>query len=212
MALRLKTEDRKTGPLRYWAVMVEMTRSQGGFTVAEIHGLQNGGALDAIKSYVRGLRALGAIEAVRSEPSIKNRTRNIYRVIDPERPAPILRRPDYSGERGEIARHLWTAIRALRQFSVPELAFTASTEDRLIKLGTARTYVRALARAGYLLRVRSSNPRIGAAALWRLAPNRNTGPRAPSVSTAGAVFDPNLGRAVNVTAQPGVNPDLGRAA
>lgn len=210
MALRIKTENHRNGPLRYWRAMCDLTREKGSFTLADIFGLQNGRSTGVVKAYVLHCRSIGAIEVAARERNEKNRTRHRYRVLNLAAKAPVVRRACYTGERGKVFQNLWNAMRQLRQFTVRELTYAATTEDVTVKEKTARTYVDALAKAGIVAKIARANPRVGAYATWRLMPMGNTGPHAPALTSEG-IFDVNLQRLVNVTAQQNVQHD-GRAA
>lgn len=209
MALRIKTSDSRNGPLRYWQAMVDLTRERGSFSLADIHGLQNGRKVNAIKRYIFACCGIGAVQVVATETRPNGWPSNRYRVVVLTAPAPVIRRDTYSADRGRRIQCLWNAMRQLRVFSVAEIHLAASTEEVAVTDKMARYYVLELGRAGILHQVRRANPRIGAPAIWRLTPARNSGPRAPSVTKDG-VFDRNLQRIVNVTGEASVNH--GRAA
>ena len=95
---------------------------------------------------------------------------------------------------------LWLAMRAIRQFGVAELAYSASCP-----VNNAEVYVGRLLRAGYVRRLRPASAERGPA-IYLLA--RCSGPRAPVVSWqrhpgGAAVFtlrDPNSGAVVPLPA------------
>jgi hypothetical protein len=86
-------------------------------------------------------------------------------------------------------------MRALRSFSIAELAVAASTDVVVVGERRAREYVRELQKAGYVVEI-GVRSRIGAPARWRLMPQANTGPKAPAVTKDGLV-DRNLAGPVN---------------
>jgi hypothetical protein len=59
---------------------------------------------------------------------------------------------------------------------------------------TARSYLKWLKRAGYVVEVQASKP--GTKARFRLGHGKYTGPRPPMIQRIGQVFDPNLGEVV----------------
>ncbi len=84
---------------------------------------------------------------------------------------------------------MWTAMRALREFSPREIALTASTVERPVSLQTARTYVQRLNGAGYFTVVAPATSR--SLAVYRLKPAMNGGPDAPRVLRTHLIYDPN---------------------
>jgi hypothetical protein len=79
----------------------------------------------------------------------------------------------------------WQSMRILRMFTLPDLIATAEIGE-----SNVMAYVARLERSGYLrcIQPRQSG-RKGGHASWRLI--RNSGPYAPRLTRAGAVFDPN---------------------
>lgn len=181
------------GPQHYWAVMRALNVS-GPFAIADVHAMTNGPRLSTVKCYVLALAKMGFIESAGTRPTVKGGIARLYRIVRDQREAPI-RKPARTA-RGEAQQNLWTAMRALRQFRVAELAVAASTDTVPVKIATARAYCRALARADYIAPVGRCH--------WRLLPRANTGPLCPALTIDGLV-DRNLQRPVNVT-------DFGRAA
>lgn len=109
------------------------------------------------------------------------------------------RRPD------SLAARLWVSMRTAGKFCRADLvALAALDEADAARLdGAARGYMSHLRRAGYLVRLPGTvrtNPISRGQTRWRLA--HDTGPRAPSVRTAG-VFDPNRGRTYTSVAPVG---------
>jgi hypothetical protein len=100
---------------------------------------------------------------------------------------------------------MWTAMRALAQFSVAELAVSASTEERCVSRRAAHLFVQRLVQADALEvmtapRKARGRPLGATAGVYRLKRASNTGPLAPKLCNAHFVFDSNkhrvLGEAV----------------
>jgi len=181
-----------SGPAHYWR---EMMARPKGFTIREIALCSEGVAYKTVKRYVEFLKAGGFVVrvgarrdgyALQAIYAVKKRvTKPPIKRLDPLR-APLTAR-----------EAMWNAIRALSQFTVMELAVSASTEERPVAQRTADHYVRALLRAGVLqavappetLKGRGSTPGV-----YRLVKSANTGPLAPKLCVAGFVFDPNKNR------------------
>lgn len=195
------------GPQHYWSEMVALSR-KAGFTITDIHKASSGRSRKTIKSYILFCVERGHIEAIGERATEKNRAALVYKVRNPRAVAPIERRPNFADDRGRRAQQIWTAIRALRQFTIAELAVAASTDAVPVSPRRSREYVGTLARAGYVAEV-GSRACPGQKAHWRLMPAKNTGPLAPALIERGTVlYDRNLQQAVNLNAPETV----GRAA
>lgn len=195
------------GPQHYWNAMVALS-AKGGFTIADVHGLTNGCALRTVKAYVVFCANQGHALAIGERPTIKNRTATVYKVKDRRLPAPIQRRAGFENRQGRGRQQLWTAIRALKFFTVREIAIAATTSEVAVSEKLARGYVGVLAKAGYLAEI-GRRTRSGQQAHWKLMPAFNTGPLAPATVERGTVvYDRNLGRSVNLNG----SENVGRAA
>ena len=118
-----------------------------------------------------------------------------------DRPQALTPRVDAQGREsraplGVIA--MWRAMKVRRTFDAAQLAADATQGDITCTLGTAKSYLQQLKRAGYLAVERESVP--GRLARYRLV--RDTGPLPPAVTRAKVVFDRNTGELMPVqTAQ-----------
>lgn len=91
---------------------------------------------------------------------------------------------------------IWRAIRLRRKFSVPEIITLVADESRGDMTSNVQKYVRALAKAGYLIELPK---REAGSALtsngykrWWLTDDKDTGPEAPVWrADRSTVFDPN---------------------
>jgi hypothetical protein len=195
------------GPQHYWSQMVALTR-KGGFTVTDIHKACALRSRNTVKAYVAFCAQAGHLEKIAEETTVKNRAAFIYRVRNLRAEAPVQRRDSFTGDRGRRCQQLWTAMRALRSFTVRDLAIAAATDTIAVPEATARTYVNALMKAGYLVEIGHRRQR-GVQAHWKLMPAFNTGPLAPATVERGtAIYDRNLERVVNLN----VSETTGRAA
>lgn len=194
---RLPSSD--SGPALYWRLMRTLQQHFGHFTSPVLQELAGTGNRKTIEHYLAFLRKEGVVELCRA---IRHNGDALqYRIVrDGE--APPARRLEGS-EMGLRQQSMWNAMRGLRSFSPAELAMTASTEQLKIASETARSFVFDLKAAGYVAPIGEGR--------YRLLPAKNTGPRAPIILRGRGVFDLNLMRSVNVTAQPDVQHD-GRAA
>lgn len=188
MTARLDNESQQL-----WRVMSALQAHYGEFTqrvLMDIVGSQHRRTVEAYLAFL-------VSEKVVSVSRGSSPTSPLSYAIVNAGEAPPLRRGLHGGAVRQQA--LWTAIRGLRTFSVPELAVSASTEELPIGQQLAVEYVQHLTRAGYL-RETGALPRQKRTKLYALIPARNTGPRAPIVNRAEPGFDLNLMRVVNVTA------------
>ncbi|MBG0809888.1 hypothetical protein IY145_10905 [Methylosinus sp. H3A] len=181
-----------SGPDHYWR---EMLARPKGFTVTEIALASEGVANTTVKRYVEFLKAEGFVVRI-GQKRDGYALRAIYAVAKRVTKAPV-RRPDPLHAPFSAREAMWNAIRALDQFTVSELAVSASTEERPVAQRTADHYVRALLRAGVLRAVAEPERLKGHGStrgVYRLVKSANTGPRAPKLCNAGFVFDPNKNR------------------
>jgi hypothetical protein len=186
-----------SGPQHVWTAARELS-ALGTFTIRTLHGLTNGVARSSVKALVFAWTRQGAVERVQT--SDRPFAPTLFRVAPGFRDfalAPVVRRSAYADERGRRQEQLWTAMRTLPRFTIPELAFAASTDDRPIGADIARSYVGRLLKAGLVIALqpyakgapgRSPGAQAG---VYRLKPSANTGPRAPRFLKGGVVFDPN---------------------
>jgi hypothetical protein len=195
-----------SGPAHYWR---EMRARPNGFTVCDIALSSEGVAYATVKRYVWFLQKAGFVVKIGEQKS-GYATRSLYAIKKDSRAAPIERAdPLVRPPTGREA--LWTAMRALAQFSVAELAVSASTEERPVSGRSASLFVLRLVQAGAIEvieapRRASGRPLGSRAGLYRLKRAANTGPLPPKICVANFVFDPNknrvLGDAIVSEAKP----------
>lgn len=195
------------GPQYYWQVMVALS-AEGGFTITDVHQRTNGRSRRTIKAYVLFCAGHGHIAAVGEQILGNHQVATVYKVREPRAAAPVERRSSFAGSHGRGRQQIWTAMRALKLFTVRELAVSATTSDHAVSEKTARSYVGLLVRAGYVAEV-GRRTRSGEQARWKLLPAFNTGPLAPAaLGRESVLYDRNLARAVNLNGSSAV----GRAA
>lgn len=95
---------------------------------------------------------------------------------------------------GDKQQALWNAMRIVKSFTLVELAAAASTEHQAVSFDAAKKFVRYLRLAGYVTEAQPAHP--GRQAVYRFINAKYTGPRAPVISVAAHVYDPNLGQVV----------------
>lgn len=144
----------------------------------------------AVKDYFVDLEAAGYITQVASRPPKPGKlgTTHVYTLAKAPGTAPRV------GAAGQLATHtgvdaMWQAMKVLQSFDHHGIARAATLAECIVKPGTAKAYVNALARAGYLTVLRPA--KSGTAATYRLG--NNTGPHAPAITRLKTVFDRNTG-------------------
>lgn len=185
----LRTDDRPHGPAHYWAIM----RALGRFTAADVHARSNGASRGAVIRYVRACARAGHCREDGEQTSRKGRPMPLYAMAGS---APIFAPLFHAGGGGgRRQQQMWTAARALRQFTARELAHAASTDDIAVSHDLACQYCARLAAAGYLW-FEATRPRR-----YTLNGAMSTGPLAPAFRrNSNAGVDRNLRKPVNVTA------------
>lgn len=194
--IHLELAGKRTPRDRMWAAM----RKLGTFAPTQIEDLAHPITLESVLDYVAALCKAGYVRQVKAQ------TRETAARFSPtqyvvERPVALAPRVDAQGREsraplGVIA--MWRAMKVRRTFDAAQLAADATQGDITCTLGTAKSYLQQLKRAGYLAVERESVP--GRQARYRLI--RDTGPLPPAVTRAKVVFDRNTGELMPVqTAQ-----------
>ncbi|WP_459199079.1 hypothetical protein ACQVRX_11385 [Ralstonia pseudosolanacearum] len=184
---------------------------RAGFTRDQLAGACRGLETN-VTDYVTVLLKAGIIEVVAEEAVNQGgiRPRLTYRLVrDNGVEAPRVNRQGNVVSQGAGTEAMWQTMHRMFEktaFDARELAAFASSKAHTVAEGTAKAYVAALHKAGYLRLVESArlgkNPR---AARYVLIANRYTGPRAPMIQRARTVYDPNEGRVVFVDEEEIVN-------
>ena len=178
----------------------EAIRSLRTFTVADLeshcHTKQA-----TIRTYVMGLERSGYLQRVGNAEKDPRFSRAnsfqalVYELIrDVGIEAPRVTRDGKPVTQGASREQMWRTAKILGTFNATELSVHASTEENVVRLEDAKSYVRYLALAGYLITVDKGGP--GQQARYRFLPSRNSGPEAPQVQRVKQVWDPNLGEVV----------------
>jgi hypothetical protein len=172
-----------------WRMMREQTRVSGSFTLTSIWKAQNGSTQLSISRWLKRWHEEGAIEICAVETLPHGIQSHSWRVLVFE-PTPT----DKFSRAQQARQNMWNALRASRGWlSVDQLMTGASTDDLIISKPVCRAYLSDLASGGYLKTGRDGQFRV-----YRLHPQRNTGPLAPSGRTKAGIYDFNLKRSVNL--------------
>lgn len=168
----------------FWSIILELD-AVAPWTLRQLDDLTNVNRASS-KDYVHRLERGGFVERIGEVPArsgVAHATQ--WRLIKKPIEAPRLDR--HGNELEETSTQLlWRSIRILKTFTCRELQAAAEMPDRPIALNTARHYVAALSDVGVV----SASPNR-APTEWTYRLLRDVGPKAPSVSSALVVFDPN---------------------
>jgi len=176
---------------------------EGHFSALEIHLLVNARrapeqqlAIETVEQYLEGLsRAKPAYVALLGQNDEAGRKRSelwLWRLMrDVGVDAPRVTRDGKPVTQGAANEALWLAMKTLKEFDCRELAGAASAGAVKVGLNTARMYCYWLAFGGYLVIVHRGHG--GAASRYRFVRSRDTGPRAPLVTSEHDVIDANTG-------------------
>ena len=190
---RLERAGALTPRDRIWAA-IRAFGTGDPFSVAEVMVLSEQRA-DTTLSYLRGLTAAGYLTAGAPRPLMQRREFSRFKLVrDIGVEAPRVDADGKTITQGIGREQLWRAMRILKTFDCVALAAAASTQAHQVAVQEAKSYVKFLARAGYLQLVEKSAGPI--AARYRFVRARDTGPRAPLVARDKSVMDGNTGDVV----------------
>lgn len=144
----------------------------------------------SLRRYLKALIKGGYIEVVEG----RKLDQQIFRLVkDVGAEAPVVTSNGEISTAGRGTEAMWRTLRILGELNAVELAEQASIAVKT-STDTAKSYLKWLNRAGYLMVIDRGGP--GRHARYRLISGKNTGPRPPMIQTIGQVFDPNLGAVV----------------
>lgn len=180
----------KLGPReRVWAAI----RRLKTFTYDELGAITCPVPAQTLKSYVLALERAGYV--VRKGSNAPGRPQRFELSKDAGIEAPRVNGDGKTITLGGKQQALWRSMRILKSsFTLVELAAAASTDKAVVSFECAKKFIRYLRLAGYVTITRDAQP--GHAAAYRLIPSKYSGPRAPVISVAAHVYDPNLGQIV----------------
>lgn len=192
MSIVLQLKVKKTKPVlrginHYWSIIMERHRQGQPFTRRGIDAASNSD-LASIRDFIRRLERAGLIERVGVEASGEI----MFRPLIVQSAAPRVRRDGTVIESQPATRCMWNLMRApmARQgFTYRDLVHWGSTDETPISVQTAKSYIKSLNAAGYLIELQTGNGHRPST--WRLDPKMNTGPAAPMILRTKMVYDPN---------------------
>lgn len=189
----------RRGNDHFWAVILELNQA-GAWSVADIK--HRSGAVDrsTIRDFVKRLVAGGFARVADVECDHPH-----YLLLKTQLATPSLRRDGTPGLQGRGQTAMWNVIRGpigRGSFTYQDLALFASTQTAVVTQVSAKSYIKHLHRAGFLLCVRKGKVRTPAQ--WRARPNLGKLP--PLVLRGHIVFDQNTGAAVGPVTAVEVEP------
>jgi len=139
-----------------------------------------------VQDYLRGLENAGYLE---STHDIHRNKPVLYRLKkDTGVDAPRVRIDGTIVTMGDGRRQMWNTIQVLKNFTLQDMIFNASTGKHAVAESEAKTYCQYLAKAGYLKSLGHQ--------LYKLVPGMWTGPHPPQIQRTKQVYDPNLKKVV----------------
>ena len=151
-----------------------------------------------IRTYVLGLESAGYLERQRPVKAQGRYQKTHWNLVnDTGVDAPRVTRDGKPVTQGRRREQMWRTMRILGEFTIPDLAINASTEEHPVNEGDVKHYCMYLTRAGYLQIVTpgkpGNRPGTGTRQRYRMLKTRYTGPQPPMIQRVHQVFDPNLG-------------------
>ncbi|MET3999687.1 hypothetical protein [Marinobacterium sp. MBR-109] len=149
---------------------------------------------ETVKTYLQCLEKGGYVVKLTAE---KFEFADYQLVRDTGIEAPRLTRDGQPVTQGMGQESMWRCLRMLGAMDARQLAMHASSSGFEVKETTARRYVKALKRAGYLQVVQPCNRHRGKLEVIQLIPHMNSGPRPPQIQRVGVVYDPNWNKVMH---------------
>jgi hypothetical protein len=185
---------------RVWAALLKVGAPRGQrFTAYDVQDACSPMVLmPTVQHNLRAFARAGYLEetapsAVHAQHGARHST-VVYRLVQAGVDAP---RVDGSGKPTTLGLgvlSMWRAMRIHKAFDFRDIARAATLPPVVVSEETARKYVDALYRAGYLQQLRA--PTRQAAGQYRLL--RDTGPHAPAITRRRCVLDRNTGAFVDL--------------
>lgn len=185
-SIDLEMQGAKSNRQRIWEAIRASSESFTAYAVSRRSKADD----TTVRSYLQSLIKGEYVQVVSGE---KFEEQNLRLIKDVGAEAPAVTRHGKQSSAGTGTEAMWRTLRILGELDASELAEQASIVAPTTTW-TARSYLKWLKRAGYVVEVSPSKP--GTMARYRLAPGKYTGPRPPMIQRVGQVFDPNLGQVV----------------
>lgn len=194
-----KAEPLRRGQDHLWRCVRTLGAEGKLFTSGDLAAVSAETTRANVTTFLRRLEGAGWIEARGKRAGPGRSPATLWALIREQEATPRLGKDgEDRGVSGQQA--MWNVVRGPMGrggFDVRDLVAWGSVEGATIAPMTARSFVQALKRGGYLQLLdpgKGSRP-----ARWRLRPAMNTGPKPPMCFRAKLIFDANLGRVVGET-------------
>lgn len=144
--------------------------------------------VDTVKTYVQSLEKGGYVVRLND----KRLDYADYQLIrDTGIEAPRLNRDGQPVTQGMGQEAMWRCLRMLGPMDARQLVRHVISSGIELKETTARRYLKALKKAGYLQVIHPCDRHKGKLEVLQLIPRMNSGPRPPQIQRVGVVYDPN---------------------
>lgn len=177
----------KSNRQRMWEAMRANAEGFTGYQIARRSSVHD----TAVRSYIQSLEKAGFLERIAGADHFLEQTLRLIKDVGAE--APAVTRSGENSTSGLGNEAMWRTLRILGELTARQLADHASV-NVAVSLWTARSYLKWLARAGYVELLSQGNGDRNAR--YRLIQSRYTGPRPPMVQRNSQVYDANLGKVV----------------
>ena len=177
----------KNNRQRIWEAMREKADGFTGYQIARRANVHD----TTVRSYIQSLEKAGYLERIAGADHFEEQTLRLIKDLGIE--APAVTRQGKVSTAGQGNEAMWRTLRILGTLSARQLAEHASA-TMAVSLWSARSYLKWLARAGYVELLSQGNGDRNAR--YRLVPHCYTGPRAPMIQRSAQLYDPNIGKVV----------------
>lgn len=179
----------KSNRQRMWEAMRAHAEGFTGYQIARRAAVHD----TAVRSYIQSLEKAGYLVRIAGADHFLEQTLRLIKDVGSE--APAVTRSGGTSSAGQGNEAMWRTLRILGELTARQLAEHASASVQ-VSLWTARSYLKWLARAGYVELLSQGNGDRNAR--YRLLAHSYTGPRAPMIQRSAQLYDPNLGKVVFV--------------
>lgn len=182
--INLEMVGKKSNRQRIWEAMRAHADGFTGYQIARRSAVHD----TAVRSYIQSLEKAGYLQRIAGADHFLEQTLRLIKDVGAE--APAVTRAGEASSAGLGNEAMWRTLRILNELTARQLADHASASV-LVSLWTARSYLKWLARAGYVELIgQGAGDRNSR---YRLVSSRYSGPRPPMIQRNNQVFDPNLG-------------------
>ena len=190
--INIEVRGLRTPRERVWEAVLEAGAGKARFDRLTVQDLcQPVVRWTAVEDYLLALEKAGFIKVAGSLPATRGKIaqQRLYVLVKAPATAPRICKKGGHVRMGDGNEAMWRSMKVLPVFDYADIAKAATLGALVEQPATAKTYLNALARAGYLETLRQAKP--GTPTRFKL--RNNTGPHAPAVTRLKTVFDRNTG-------------------